>query len=125
MYAGQLQKLAEAIREKCSRQAVVYLLHDNALAHIVRQTQEKLVALGWDNVLNPPHLPDISLSEYHLFRPLKQYLTDKSIAKFEDLGTAIKNFFELEPQDFWTKGINDLPSRWAAVVDNYGEHISD
>jgi len=124
-YVNQLQKLAEAIREKRPQRASVHLLHDNARAHVAKETQQKLATLGWDTVPHPPYSPDIAPSDYHLFRPLKQHLAGKSFAKYEDLKLDITNFFESRPLEFWAKGIDDLPNRWANVVDNCGEYIID
>ena len=53
-YAGQLQKLAEAVRGEQPRQTFVHLLHDNARSHIGKETRAKLEKLGWDTILYPP-----------------------------------------------------------------------
>ena len=81
--------------------------------------------MGWGALPHPPCSPDIAFSDYHLFRLLKHHLIGKSFAKFEDFEMAIRKFFESQPQDLWAGGINDLPFRWAAVVDNCGEYTGE
>jgi [histone H3]-lysine36 N-dimethyltransferase SETMAR len=124
-YSDQLQKLTEAIREKRPRRTSVHLLHDNARAHVAKETQQKLAILGWDAVPHPPYSPDIAPSDYHLFRHLKQHLAGKSFAKYGNLELDITNFFESQPLEFWARGIGDLPNRWANVVNNCGGYIID
>lgn len=86
----QLQKLAEAIREKRPRRASLHLLHDNARAHATKATQQKLLMLGWNAVPHPPYSPDIAPSDYHLFRPLREFY------------------------NFWT-GLSEQPSTFARM----------
>jgi len=124
-YADQLQKLADAIREKRPRRSSVHLLHDNARPHIASATKKKLAELGWQTVPHPPYSPDLAPSDYHLFRPLKHFLQGKTFANYDDLKTAITDFFALQPLEFWTKGIEELPNRWVKVIDSDGDYIID
>ncbi|EYC36039.1 hypothetical protein Y032_0941g3143 [Ancylostoma ceylanicum] len=50
VYANQMQKLADAARERRPRQASVHLLHDNARLHVAKETLDKLEKLGWDTI---------------------------------------------------------------------------
>ena len=123
VYANQLQKLADAVRERRPRRAFVHLLHDNAKPHVAKETREKLEELGWDTVPHPPYSPDIAPSDYHLFRPLKAFLAKKKFTKLEDVGRAVSDFFDSQSPQFWEKGIADLPIRWDIVVANDGDYI--
>ena len=49
----------------------VLFLHDNAPAHRALATQKKLAYLGFHSLDHPPYSPDLALSDYHLFRGLK------------------------------------------------------
>lgn len=123
VYIDQLQKLADAIREKRPRRSIVYLLHDNARPHVASDTRQKIAELGWHPVAHPPYSPDLAPSDYHLFRPLKLHLREKKFDKYDDLKTAVDNFFASQSPEFWAKGINDLPNRWAKVMGLNGEYI--
>ena len=45
-YAGQVQKLAEAARQKRPRQTFMHPVHENARPHIGYETRTKLEELG-------------------------------------------------------------------------------
>ena len=125
VYSAQLEKLAAAVREKRRRRANVYLLHDNARPHIAKETQSKLAKLNWETVPHPPYSPDLPLSDYYLFRPLKAFLRNRIFVNFDHLKNEISNFFDTQPSSFWQNGINDLPNRWATVVSTDGDYIVD
>ena len=93
VYCGQLQRLADAIAKKRSRRRSVRLLHDNARPHTAKETQQKLKALEWETVPHPPYSPDLAPSDFHLFRPLKQFVKQKTFVNYESLKKAIVTFF--------------------------------
>ena len=111
VYTEQLQKLADAVREKRPTRLEVALLHDNAKPHTAKLTQEFLKSLGWTTVLHPPYSPDLAQSDYHLFRALKQHLRKKSFKDYNDLKSDINGFLLSQPVSFWRKGIETLPSK--------------
>ena len=92
---------------------------------MTRETQHRLSTLSWETVPHPLYTPDLAPSDYHLFRPLKHFLSEKSFAKYEDLKLALSDFFDSQLPEFWVKGISNLPIRWANVVDNSGDYIID
>uniref|UniRef100_A0A8R1EED8 HTH_48 domain-containing protein n=1 Tax=Caenorhabditis japonica TaxID=281687 RepID=A0A8R1EED8_CAEJA len=124
-YSNHLASLALALREKRPRRSAVHLLHDDARPHVTKATQAKLQELNWDTVPHPPYSPDITSSDYHLFRPLKLFLKEMRFAKYEDLKMAVFDFFDSQSAAFWKKGIDDLPERWLTVVTNDGQYIVD
>ncbi|PAV86590.1 hypothetical protein WR25_12992 [Diploscapter pachys] len=66
----------------------------NAQSYVIKETQNELETLGWETVPHPPCSPGLAPSNYHLFRPLKQFLASKSFVKYEDLKLAISDFFD-------------------------------
>ncbi|PAV72455.1 hypothetical protein WR25_02642 [Diploscapter pachys] len=48
----------------------------------------------------------IAPSDYHLIRPLKLHLRGKKFDKYDDLKTAVDNFFASQPPEFWVKVID-------------------
>lgn len=123
IYIDQLQKLADAMREKRPRRSTVHLLHDNARPHTASDTRQKIAELGWHPVAHPPYSPDLAPSDYHLFRPLKHHIHGKKFDNYEDLKMAVDDFFTLQLPDFWAKGISELPIRWSKVIDINGDYI--
>ncbi|CAO4372757.1 unnamed protein product [Caenorhabditis nigoni] len=125
IYTDQLDSLALALREKRPRHSTVHLLHDNARPHVAKDTQAKLQELGWTTVPHPPYSPDIAPSDYHLFRPLKQFLREKQFKTFDELKMEVSDFFDSRTPEFWKSGIEELPNRWLTVVMNNGDYILD
>ena len=69
-------RLKPAIRSKCQRLLSngVVLLYDNARPHTAAHTAETLRKLKFQVMAHPPYNPDLALSDYHLFGPLKEAL---------------------------------------------------
>ena len=53
----------------------VLLLHDNARPHNANHTTTTLMSFKWEVLQHPPYSPDLALSNFHLFGPLKQHLS--------------------------------------------------
>jgi histone-lysine N-methyltransferase SETMAR len=125
IYADQLQKLNDAIRQKRPRRREVVLLHDNARPHVANMTRQKIVELGWEVLPHPAYSPDLAPSDFHLFRPLKQFLKDKHFDNRVQLELEVDKFFASQTPAFWRNGIHALPERWGHVIDNNGDYIVD
>ena len=69
-------RLKPAIRSKCREllSKGVVLLHDNARPHTAAHTAETLKKCKFGLMAHPPYSPDLALSDYHLFGPLKEAL---------------------------------------------------
>ncbi|KAF2348386.1 hypothetical protein FHG87_020859 [Trinorchestia longiramus] len=53
------------------------LLYDNARPHVARMTVQKLTELGYETLPHPPYSPDLSPTNYHLFKHLSTFLDGK------------------------------------------------
>lgn len=125
IYCNQLQQLATQLATKRPQHGQVRFLHDNARPHTARITREKLLQLGWEILPHPPYSPDLAPSDYHLFRSLQDFLRDKRYDSEEDIKTDLDGFFSSKPEEFYRKGIYDLPTRWQQVMASNGEYIID
>ena len=117
LYCSQLDRVADLLRRK---QDKVYFLHDNARPHVAKATRTKLDKLGWHVLPHPTYSPDLSPTDYHLFRSLGAFLDGKSFKNEEDLRSQLATFFSSKPNDFYERGIRDIVKRWQYVVDNNG-----
>ena len=128
VYCRQLDKLKRALAEKrpelVNRKGVVFH-HDNAKPHTSLQTQQKLTSLGWDVLPHPPYSPDLAPSDYHLFRSLQNDLNGLAVVSFDLLKNHLDDFFGQKPQNFYERGIMQLPERWQKVIDQNGQYIID
>ena len=89
VYAAQLQKLAQALREKRPGRASVHLLHDNARPHVAKETHRQIEELGWETVSRPPYSPDLAPSDYYLFRSLKASLGKETFSEFDGINREV------------------------------------
>lgn len=127
-YCRQLEALHKNLQKKrpslVNRKGVL-LLHDNARPHIARVTQEKIMALNMEVLPHPPYSPDLAPSDYHLFRSLQHFLEGKQFINCEEVKTDIECFFASKPEEFYARGIKNLPNRWDYVIDNEGKYYLD
>ena len=74
---------------------------------------------------HPPYIPDLTPSDYHLFRSLQNDLNEKTF----DSNEAVKNesiqLFASKNQTFYESGIMKLTERWQKVIEHNGHYIID
>ena len=90
--------------ELINRRSVVFD-HDNERPHISLKTQQKLRELEWDILTHPPYSPDLTPSDYHLFRSLEHYLLGEKFESEEHIKTSLLQFFYQKGQKFFEKEI--------------------
>jgi len=75
-YGEVLTNLRQAAKEK--RRGMLtrgpLLLHDNALAHMSQVAQAIVKDIEFEQLSSPPYSPDLTPSDFYLFRHLKQHL---------------------------------------------------
>uniref|UniRef100_A0A0N5CAF0 HTH_48 domain-containing protein n=1 Tax=Strongyloides papillosus TaxID=174720 RepID=A0A0N5CAF0_STREA len=99
------------------------LLHDNAKPHVLRITVQKLTELGYETLPHPPYSPDLSSTDYHLFKELELHLRQKKFSKSDDLKNDVLEFLDSRDRSFYSNGINKLVSRWQQCVDCNGTYF--
>lgn len=128
VYCYQLMQVQEALMSKrpslVNRKGVI-LLHDNARPHVAKMTKQKIEDLEWEVLPHPPYSPDLAPTDYHLFRSLHDYLGGKTYQEDGDIKADLSAFFEFKSPSFYKRGIDQLPIRWAQVVDSDGDYIID
>jgi [histone H3]-lysine36 N-dimethyltransferase SETMAR len=95
----------------------VLLLHDNARPHIVKQTVKKIAELNIEVLPHPPYSPDISPTDYHLFKHLEAFLAGKNFNEEGSVKNAFKEFIDSRSPDFFKKGIYAHKSRWQKCIE--------
>lgn len=101
----------------------VILLHDNAKPHTSVRTQTKLREMGWEWLEHPPYSPDLSPTDFHLFRSLEHHLRNRSFVDTQEVLTTLTEFFKLKDAIFWKRGIDLLPEKWQKVIDFDGAYF--
>jgi histone-lysine N-methyltransferase SETMAR len=128
VYCQQLQRASQALLNKqpaLVNRRQVLLLHDNAPAHTAKKTQGEIRKLNWEVLPHPPYSPDLSPTDYHLFRSLANYMREKQFKKQEEVTQELQNFFSSKDAAFFENGIEDLLLRWTKVVDNNGDYFME
>jgi hypothetical protein len=62
---------------------------------------------------------------YHLFRFLSKYLLGVSFNNDAELQNWLNDIFTDKPADFFKRGIDKVPERWEAVLNNGEEYVID
>lgn len=99
------------------------LLHDNARPHVSKLTVHKLKELGYEVLPHPPYSPDLSPTDYHLFRNLDNFLRGKIFANDDEIKSAFSDFVSLQSSEFFKSGIKKLVSRWEKCVEKEGKYF--
>jgi hypothetical protein len=88
-------------------------------------TKVAIQELDWKIFAHPPYSPDLAPSDYHLFCSLFSNLCGVSFNNDAELQNWLDDFFTAKPVDFFKRGIENLPKRWEAVVNNGREYTVD
>ena len=84
-----------------------------------------LKQLEWNVLPHAPYSPDLAQTDYHLFRSLSNFLREKKFDNIDHLKLDIETLLSSKSQDFYAKGILELPDRWRKVIDTNGDYIKD
>ncbi|EZA60680.1 Histone-lysine N-methyltransferase SETMAR [Ooceraea biroi] len=101
----------------------VLLLHDNARPHVAKKTIKKLSELNIEVLPHPPYSPDISPTDYHLFKHLDGFLTGKVFQEEKRVKDAFHEFIGSRSSDFFKHGIDTLVSRWNKCIEIDGDYF--
>lgn len=127
LYKKQLMKLNEVLMEKrpdwAKRHDKVILQHDNARPHTAKTVNDTLKLLNWEVLSHPPYSPDISPTDYHLFRSMAHGLSEQHFHSYEDTRKWLDSWIASKDVSFFRQGIYQLPERWEKVVAGDGQYF--
>ncbi|XP_035733116.1 histone-lysine N-methyltransferase SETMAR-like [Vespa mandarinia] len=98
------------------------LLHDNARPYTSYKTIAKLNKLKYEILQHPPYSPDLSPTDFHLFKHLELFLRAKQYENEDSLKNAISEFIDSKDQDFFKTGIYALKSRREKYIEVNGAY---
>ena len=92
-----------------------------AIAETVAQAT--INQMGFEQLAHPAYSPDLAPSDFHLFRALKTDLRGRRFGDDKELKSAVDEWFNLKPQDFFHAGIAALEHRWSKCIEVRGDYI--
>jgi histone-lysine N-methyltransferase SETMAR len=117
-YSALLQdELKPAIRQK--RRGLlskgVLLLHHNAQPRTATAMVQALQWLGFELLPQPPYSPDLALSDYHIFSPLKETLHGHRFGSHGDIHQVMQMWLCEQPKHFF-EGMKKLAERYQKCI---------
>ncbi|EZA58510.1 Histone-lysine N-methyltransferase SETMAR, partial [Ooceraea biroi] len=91
--------------------------------HVAKKTIKKLSELNIEVLPHPPYSPDISPTDYHLFKHLDGFLTGKVFQEEKRVKDAFHEFIGSRSSDFFKHGIDTLVSRWNKCIEIDGDYF--
>uniref|UniRef100_A0A0K0F1G8 Histone-lysine N-methyltransferase SETMAR n=1 Tax=Strongyloides venezuelensis TaxID=75913 RepID=A0A0K0F1G8_STRVS len=70
-----------------------------------------------ETLSHPAYSPNLALRDFHFFKHLDNFLTEKIFRDDENIKTAFEAFTESKTLDFYVKGTNKLISTLQKCVD--------
>uniref|UniRef100_A0A5S6QT74 Histone-lysine N-methyltransferase SETMAR n=1 Tax=Trichuris muris TaxID=70415 RepID=A0A5S6QT74_TRIMR len=71
-------------------------------------TIEELYHLSYETLPHPPYSPDLSPTDYHIFKHLDHFLNGKQLMNQEKAKTAFEEFIASKTPAFYATGINAI-----------------
>lgn len=99
------------------------LLHDNARPHTSKITTTKLNQLGVEVLPHPPYSPDLAPTDYHLFKHLASFLSNKIYENQTEVENDFNEFIASRDPTFYSRGIDSLLERWRKCIDSNGKYF--
>ena len=96
------------------------LLHDNARPHTAVHTAETLRKLKFEVMARPPYSPDLALSNYHLFGPLKEATRGRRFTSDQEMKEAV---LAAQSKILLSEDIRTLVQRWTKCVEKQGYYV--
>ena len=84
---------------------------------------KNLSEFNWKILPHPPYSPDITPSDYHLFKALQHFLISKKFENIDILKNSLKNYLKKKQENFYRDEIMALPEKWEKVVQREGDYI--
>jgi hypothetical protein len=90
----------------------VLLFHKNARPHSAATTVEAIRQLKFELLPLPAYNPDLALSDYHMFGPLKEALPVRRFGN-DEAKESVHTWFLSQPKTFFADEIRRLVNRCA------------
>jgi len=113
-YQLQLNRLNKALLEK--RSAIdAKLCFCTTMLDVAKAVKETLMQLEWEVLPHPAYSPDLTFSDYYLFRSMQHGLVDTHFRNYEEMCEGVRKWINewiaSKNQSFYRRRIYLLPER--------------
>ena len=91
--------------------------------HVSQITVRILNELSVEVVPHPPYSPDLSSTDYHLFKHFDNFLTGETFSNQDQAKTPFVDIIESRAPNFYADGINRLLLRLQRCTDSNGAYF--
>ena len=91
--------------------------------HVAQPMLQKLKELDYEVLPHTPYSPDLSPTDYHLFKHLDSFWQGKCFHNQQEAEDAFREFTEYQSTDICTTGISKRTSHWQKCVDCSGSYF--
>jgi hypothetical protein len=91
--------------------------------HTAAYTQALLEHFIWELFHNPPYSPDLTLSDFHPFTYLKNWLGSQHCNINEEFMEDVKMWLSLQVADFFDGGIQKLISQFDKCLISSSDYV--
>lgn len=99
IYCQQLDQVNEVLHQNCPtflNKKVVILQHDHTRVHSEKQTQGKISSKEQEILPDPPYLPDLACTDFHLYQ-LEHFISGRTFRN-KEVENNHSNFFQGKPR---------------------------
>jgi len=124
-YSSLLTRLDEKIREKrpgLQKKKIVFY-HYSAPAHKIVLTMEKLRALHYELLKQPPYSSDLAPSDFCLIPKLKLFVAGQRFSSNRKVIAAVEGYFADLTKNHYRDGIMALEHRWNKCISVKGDYV--
>jgi len=79
--------------------------------------------VGFEQLSHPLYSPDLTPSDFYLFRHLKQDLRGTRFFHDDELWQTMESYLDNMPQEFYLTGIKQLSDKCEKCIDVQGDYI--
>ena len=99
------------------------ILQDNARPHLGKVWTDLLSKYEWEVLPHAPYTPDMSPPDFDLFPKLKEPMRGHRFSSLEEVSAAVTRTIRGMNKSGTLNGIENLPKRWDAVIEEQGDYI--
>ncbi|KOC69129.1 Neuronal calcium sensor 2 [Habropoda laboriosa] len=108
-----IQEMTKIVQNKKG----LILLNDNVQLHVSLITVQKFNDLRYETPQHPRYSPDLSPTNYHLFKHFNHFIKEKTVRNERSVKHAFVDFVDSRPCSFFTDGINKLAKLRQMCID--------